>query len=181
MVASPSIWITLLRGASHALPLLHPHSLDFCLQFFMNVFRYNHDELPSLVYNSALDMAVKMGHLPPSSPPLNALALRRGVVLDGQTGNVCVLNPLKRVWQFSHGFGALQDASSLYGETEIEMDGHRPGGNRWWVMGTHFELPFQQLFQLAVSNIDEREQDEQKRCESYTLMLRNLKVIINKL
>jgi hypothetical protein len=61
------------------------------------------------------------------------------------------------------------------------MDGHRPGGNRWWVMGTHFELPFQQLFQLAVSNIDELEQDEQKRCESYTLMLRNLKVIINKL
>jgi hypothetical protein len=48
-------------------------------------------------------------------------------------------------------------------------------------MGTHFELPFQQLFQLAVSNIDELEQDEQKRCESYTLMLRNLKVIINKL
>ena len=40
----------------------------------MNAFRYNHDELPSLVHNSALDLAVKMGHLPPSSPPLNAMA-----------------------------------------------------------------------------------------------------------
>ena len=122
-----------------------------------------------------------MGHLPASSLPLQPLALRRGVVLDGLTGNVCIMNPLQRVSRFSHGFGALQDARAVYGETEIEVDGHRPGGSRWWVMGTHFELPFQQLFQLAVSNIDELEQDEQKRCESYTLMLRNLKVIINKL
>jgi hypothetical protein len=126
-------------------------------------------------------MAVKMGHLPSISPSLNPSALRRGVVLDGHTGNVCLMNPLKRVRQFSHAFGALQDARICYGETEIELDGHRPGGNRWWVMGTHFELPFQQLFQLGVSHIDHREPDEQKRSECYSIMLKNLKDIVNSL
>jgi len=126
-------------------------------------------------------MAVKMGHLPTSCPVLQPLALRRGVVLDGQTGNLCVMNPLRRVSQFSHAFGAPQDARVLYGETEIEVDGHRPGGSRWWVMGTHFELPFQQLFQLGVSHIDQHEQDEGKRSQCYSVMLKDFKEIVNRL
>jgi FMN phosphatase YigB (HAD superfamily) len=126
-------------------------------------------------------MAVKMGHLPASSLPLQPLALRRGVVLDGLTGNVCIMNPLQRVSRFSHGFGALQDARAVYGETEIEVDGHRPGGSRWWVMGTHFELPFQQLFQLGVSHIDQHEQDEDKRSQCYSVMLKSFKDIVNRL
>jgi hypothetical protein len=126
-------------------------------------------------------MAVKIGILPSLSPSLKPSALRRGVVLDGHTGNVCLMNPSKRVRQFSHGLGALQDARVLYGDTEIEIEGHRPGGHRWWVMGTHFELPFQQLFQLGVSHIDEREQDAHKRSEGYSVMLKSLKDIINSL
>jgi hypothetical protein len=126
-------------------------------------------------------MAVKMGHLPSASPSLKPLDLRRGVVLDGLTGNICIMDPLQQVVQFSHGFGALQDACSLYGETKIEMEGQRPGGSRWWVMGTHFELPFQQLFQHGVSHIDQRELDEQKRSECYSSMLRNFKDIVNRM
>jgi hypothetical protein len=126
-------------------------------------------------------MAVKIGDLPPSCPSLQPLDLRRGVVLDGHTGNICVMNPLKRVWKFSHGFGPLQDAGTVYGETQIEMDGLRPGGDRWWVMGTHFELPFQQLFQLGVSYIDDCEQDEFKRFQRYSSMLHNLKNVVNRL
>jgi hypothetical protein len=137
--------------------------------------------LPSLVYNSALEIAVEMGHLPSSTPSLKPSGLRRGVVLDGHTGNVCVLDPLLRVVQFSHAFGAPQDARALYGETEVEMDGGRPGGDRWWVMGTHFELPFQQLFQHATSHIDQREQDERKRTDCYALMLTSFKAIINRM
>ncbi len=133
------------------------------------------------MYNAALEMAVKMGHLPSLAPSLEPSALRRGVVLDGHTGNICLINPMKRVRQFSHGFDALQDARTCYGETEIEMDGHRPGGSRWWVMGTHFELPFQQLFQLGVSHIDHREPDESKRSECYAMMLKSLKDIVNSL
>jgi hypothetical protein len=137
--------------------------------------------LPSLVYNSALEIAVEMDHLPSSTPLLKPLGLRRGVVLDGHTGNICVLDPLMRVVQFSHAFGAPQDARALYGETEVQMDGQQPGGDRWWVMGTHFELPFQQLFQHATSHIDQREQDERKRADCYAVMLKSFKEIINTL
>ena len=143
--------------------------------------RYNHDELPALVYSSALNMAVEMGHLPPSTPVLKPLDLRRGVVLDGHTGNICVMDAEQRVVQSSHGFGSIQDARSLYGETRIEVEGQRPGGSRWWVMGTHFELPFQQLFQHGVAHIDQHEDDDGKRSQRYSLRLANFKDIVGRM
>jgi len=122
------------------------------------------------------DDMVKMGHLPASSPELQPLSLRRGVVLDGQTGNLCEINSLQRVSRFSHGFGALEDSKAVYGETKIE-----PLDSRWWFMATHFELPFQQLFQLGVSHIDQNEQDADKRSQCYSVMMKSLKHIKDKM